>query len=264
MSIAIGINGAAGRMGRRLIALGSADDELELVAAIDAPNCPHLGTDAGRLAGVDELGLPITGGLPEGVTPQAVIDFSLPAGTDAILPTCVERGLPLVVATTGLGDDRQRALQAAAERIALLWAPNMSLAVNLAMKLADLAAGALKDADADVEIIERHHRYKADAPSGTALEFGRIIAERMGQTEHRHGRHGDTGARPRGEIGYHAVRTGDEPGRHTIVFGLLGETVELDVRATSRDSYALGALQAAKFLAGKPPGPYRMADVLGL
>ncbi len=147
----------------------------------------------------------------------------------------------------------------------MFWSPSMSLAVNLVMKLTEVAATALKDhpSGADVEIIERHHRFKEDAPSGTALKFGQIVAQRMGQTEARHGRQGRTGQRPHGEIGYHAVRVGDNPGEHTIVFGLLGESFELNVKATNRDCYAHGALAAAKFLAGKPPGLYGMSDVLG-
>lgn len=141
----------------------------------------------------------------------------------------------------------------------------MSPAVNLVMKLTELAAKSLKDhpTGADVEIIERHHRFKEDAPSGTALKFGQIVAEAMGQTQSHHGRHGRTGQRPHGEIGYHALRVGDNPGEHTIAFGLLGESFELTVRATNRDCYAHGALMAAKFLAGKPPGLYGMPAVLG-
>jgi 4-hydroxy-tetrahydrodipicolinate reductase len=140
----------------------------------------------------------------------------------------------------------------------------MSLAVNLTMKLVELAARALKDRDADVEILERHHRFKEDSPSGTALRFGRIVAGAMGQSVYRHGRQGRPGKRPHGEIGYHAIRLGDNPGEHTVVFGLLGETIELTVKATNRDCYAAGALSAAKFLAGKPCGLYGMNDVLGL
>ena len=142
----------------------------------------------------------------------------------------------------------------------------MSLAVNLAMKLVREAAGVLKNVESgvDVEIIERHHRFKEDAPSGTALQFGKIIATEMGQTDHVHGRQGRPGVRPRTEIGYHALRTGDNVGEHTIVFGMLGESLELTVRATSRDSYALGALEAAKFLTKQSPGIYSMYDVLGL
>ena len=142
----------------------------------------------------------------------------------------------------------------------------MSLAVNLAMKLCGTAAAALRGhpSGVDVEIIERHHRYKEDAPSGTALKFGQIIADAMGQSTAAHGRSGRPGERPRDEIGYHAVRVGDNPGEHAIIFGLLGETLEISVRASSRDCYAHGALAAAKFLAGKPPGLYGIQDVLGL
>jgi 4-hydroxy-tetrahydrodipicolinate reductase len=142
----------------------------------------------------------------------------------------------------------------------------MSLAVNLTMKLAEVAAAALKGnaGGTDVEIIERHHRFKQDAPSGTALHFGKIIAAVMGQTQHTHGRQGIIGQRPGDEIGYHALRVGDNPGEHTIVFGLLGETIELTVRATNRDCYALGALAAAKFVARQTAGLYGMHDVLGL
>jgi 4-hydroxy-tetrahydrodipicolinate reductase len=134
----------------------------------------------------------------------------------------------------------------------------------LAMKLAEISAIALKDKDADVEILERHHRYKEDSPSGTALKFGQIISGVMGQTSHQHGRSGRPGKRPHNEIGYHAIRVGDNPGEHTIVFAMLGETIELTVRATNRDCYALGALAAGKFLVGKPAGLYGMNDVLGL
>ena len=258
------IHGAAGRMGRRLVALAAEDPQLRLVAAVDVPDHQRLGADAGELAGVGKLGVPLADALPVRAEPDVAIDFSLPAGTEAFLPICVASRLPLVVATTGFDDRQEQQLADASEQIALLRAPNMSLAVNLTMKLARMAAEALRAQEADVEILERHHRFKEDAPSGTALKFGEIIAAVMGQTDHRHGRHGRTGARPRGEIGYHAIRTGDHPGEHTIVFSMLGETVELTVRASSRDCYALGALAAAKFLAGKPPGQYAMADILGL
>jgi 4-hydroxy-tetrahydrodipicolinate reductase len=142
----------------------------------------------------------------------------------------------------------------------------MSMTVNLAMKLVEQAGKVLNDASGgvDVEIIERHHRMKEDSPSGTALKFGEIIAAAMGQTVHRHGRHGQVGKRPPGEIGYHAVRAGDNPGEHTIIFGLLGETLEVSVKASSRDCYALGALAAAKFITRQPAGLYSMFDVLGL
>ncbi len=193
-----------------------------------------------------------------------VIDFSVPAAAEKIIEVCRQKRIPLVVATTGLDEAQLEKLRAAAQEIPLLWSPSMSLAVNLTMKLAEVAAAALKDRDADVEILERHHRFKEDAPSGTALKFGRIIADVMGQTHERHGRRGRPGRRPHGEIGYHAIRVGDNPGEHTVVFGMLGETIELTVRATNRDCYAAGALAAAKFLAGKKPGLYGMNDVLGL
>jgi len=258
----IAIHGAAGRMGRRLIALGAADPHLQIIAAIDSPSHPQLGSDIGPIAGISTLGIPLTARLE--VEADAMIDFSVPAGAMAALEVCLARRVPLVAATTGLEPEHADRLRVAAAQIPILWAPSMSLAVNLTMKLAEVAALALKDKDADVEILERHHRYKEDSPSGTALKFGQIIAGAMGQAVHRHGREGRPGARPHGEIGYHAIRVGDNPGEHTIVFGMLGETVELTVRATNRDCYAQGALAAAKFLAGKQPGLYTMSDVLGL
>ena len=262
--IRIAINGAAGRMGQRLIALASADPQLALAAALESSSHPKLGTDAGLIAGVGNLGVPLSDGLDGKV--DVVIDFSTPAGTARILERCCSMHLPLVVATTGLSGAQHEKLREASQQVAILSAPSMSLAVNLAMKLCASAATALKDhpSGADVEIIERHHRFKEDSPSGTALKFGQIIADIMGQTQQRHGREGRPGERPHGEIGYHAVRVGDNPGEHTIIFGLLGETLELAVRATNRDCYAHGALAAAKFLAGQPPGMYGMNDVLGL
>jgi len=264
--IRVAINGAAGRMGRRLVALGVADERLAVVAAIEGEASPHLGKDAGLLAGVGELGVPITADIPEDANVDVVIDFSLPVGAEAITAKCLAGNLPLIIATTGLSDDQQQKIHQAAKTIPIVWAPSMSLAVNLTMKLVEMAAGALKDiaSGVDVEIIERHHRFKEDAPSGTALKFGEIVAEQMGQTNQAHGREGRPGIRPRNEIGYHAVRTGDNPGEHTIIFGLLGETIELQVAATSRDAYAMGALAGAKYIVGKPPRLYNMKDVLGL
>lgn len=261
MTLRLAIHGAAGRMGQRLIALSAADRELELVAALDAPTHPRLGEDAGMIAGVGRLDVPLASALE--MPADVVIDFSVPEAAEKILEVCLQKKIPLVTATTGLSEAQTTKLQAAAWEVPLLWAPNMSLAVNLTMKLAEVAATALKDKDADVEILERHHRFKEDSPSGTALKFGQIIAGIMGLTEHRHGREGRPGKRPHNEIGYHAVRVGDNPGEHTIIFALLGETIEMTVRATNRDSYALGALAAAKFLAAKTAGMYGMKDVLG-
>ena len=263
-TIPIAINGAAGRMGRRLVALGHEDPQLTISAAVENEGHPDLGKDAGGLAGVGEIGVRLASTLDAEV--QAVIDFSVPAGAEAITRKCSERGLPLVMATTGLSDDQQAQIAEASATIPIVWAPNMSLAVNLTMQLSAIAAKALQGqaTGADVEIIERHHRFKEDAPSGTALRFGNLIAEAMDINNHVHGREGQTGARTNDEIGYHAIRTGDNPGEHTIVFGMLGETVELTVRASNRDCYALGALQAAKFVASQSPGLYGMNDVLGL
>jgi len=265
MAVRIAIHGAAGRMGQRLVALAAADPQFTLVAAVDRPGHPKLGEDAGQLAGVGSLGVPLADSLGAAKI-DVVIDFSGPAATVGIARECVRRKLPLVVATTGLEADQLNEVRAAAASIPLLWSPSMSLAVNLAMKLSSVAGSALADhpTGADVEIIERHHRYKEDAPSGTALRFGQIIAGVMGQADAQHGRHGKPGQRPHGEIGYHAVRTGDNPGEHTIIFGLLGETLEITVRASNRDCYAHGALSAARFLVGKKPGLYGIEDVLGL
>ena len=262
MTIRIAIHGAAGRMGQRLIAMTSADPELSVAAAIDAPGHPRLGEDAGLLAGVKAIDVPLTDQLDAEV--DVVIDFSLPAGAERIMDICRQKKIPLVEATTGLDESQMTRLREAAGEIPVLWSPSMSLAVNLTMKLTEVAARALASRDADVEIIERHHRFKEDSPSGTALKFGQIIANAMGQTIECHGRQGRPGQRQHQEIGFHAVRAGDNPGEHSIVFGMLGETIELDVRATSRDCYAAGALAAAKFLAGKPAGLYGMNDVLGL
>ena len=262
--IRLAIHGAAGRMGKRLVALATSDLEFQLVAAVEHARHPDLGRDAGALAGVAEAAVPLSSSLD--FAADVVIDFSLPESAIALVRSCVEHKRPLVLATTGMNEEQKAEVRAAGQEIALVWAPSMSLAVNLTMKLATLAGRTLKDAPggADVEIIERHHRYKEDAPSGTALKFGELIAEAMGQTKHRHGREGQTGQRSHDEIGYHAMRVGDNPGEHTIVFGLLGETIELTVRASNRDCYALGALRAAKFVANQGPGLYSMYDVLGL
>lgn len=259
----LGVNGAAGRMGQRIIALAHKDPQFVISAAIDGSQCPHLGKDAGELAGIGPIGVPVQAGISNRL--DVVIDFSTPAGAVAISKLCAERQIPLVVATTGLEGAHREDVLSASQVTPLLISPSMSVAVNLVMKLVRDAAKILKNVPegVDVEVIERHHRFKEDAPSGTALKFGQIVAEEMGQTEHIHGRHGRTGVRPPTEIGYHALRTGDNVGEHTIVFGLIGETIDLTVRGHTRDSYAYGALAAAKFLATKKAGLYSMADVLG-
>ncbi|MCH2115531.1 MAG: 4-hydroxy-tetrahydrodipicolinate reductase [Pirellulales bacterium] len=260
----VAIHGAAGRMGQRVIALASGDAHVEVVAALEAATHPALGQDAGLGAGIGSIGVPLT--VVGESAADVVIDFSVPDAAVAVVAHCLEFGKPVVVATTGFDKEQEKFLGSAAKRIPLVWAPSMSPAVNLVMKLTGITGEILKDfpGGVDVEIIERHHRYKEDAPSGTALRFGEIVAGVMGQTEPTHGRAGRPGVRGREEIGYHAVRTGDNPGEHTIVFGMLGETIELRVAATNRDSYAQGALLAAQWLCGKEPGLYSMNDVLGL
>ena len=264
MPITVGVNGAGGRMGQRVVALTMADRELSLAAALEWPGSPMLGRDAGELAGAGQAGVPIAAELGSPV--DVIIDFSTPAGLESVLTLCESRRIPLVVATTGISQQLKDAVAAAAQTTPIVMAPSMSTAVNVVMKLVADAARALRNhsSGVDVEIIERHHRFKEDAPSGTALQFGRIVAEQMGQENHVHGREGRIGKRPLNEIGYHAIRTGDNVGEHTIVFGLMGETIDLTVRGHTRDSYAYGALSAAKFVISKPAGLYSMADVLGL
>ncbi|MEL7499434.1 MAG: 4-hydroxy-tetrahydrodipicolinate reductase [Planctomycetota bacterium] len=261
--IKLAINGAAGRMGARLIDLASSNDQFEIVAAVEPQSHPKSGSDAGQLAGIGDLGIQIGPAFSDET--QVVIDFSTPEGADRAIDYCDQKGIGLVMATTGLKPETTAAIESAAANIPIVFAPSMSLAVNLSMKLVEMAGTALKDhsSGVDVEIIERHHRFKVDSPSGTALRFGQIVAEAMGQTNHQHGREGLIGQRPANEIGYHAVRAGDNPGEHTILFGMLGETIELKVAASNRDCYAAGALAAAAFVANTKPGLYSMYDVLG-
>ena len=262
--IRVAINGAAGRMGRRLLALGSEDSNLEIVCAAENKGNPEIGSDADQLAGSSGLNLKVVAGLQN--EPHVVIDFSTPEGAESAIKYCAENQVALVMASTGLEESTIANLKSAAESIPICWAPSMSLAVNLTMNLVKRASQALNQhsTGVDVEIIETHHRFKADAPSGTALKFGEIVAAEMHQTNHQHGREGAVGARPANEIGYHAIRSGDDPGQHTIQFGMLGERIAITVAASNRDCYALGALQAAKFLENKSPGLYTMNDVLGL
>lgn len=264
MKTAIGINGVCGRMGQRVLQLALEDKELAIGAALEATGHPRLGQDAGEVAGLGKIGAPIRFDLPFDVRLDALIDFSTPEGTMKALSTCVERRIPLIVATTGHSAAQREQIEAGAHETALLMAPSMSMSVNLLMKLVSQAAAALKGKGFDVEIVERHHRFKKDSPSGTALQFARIVQQAMGQTELRHGREGLVGERPEQEIGIHAVRVGDNVGEHTIIFSTLGETLELTHRAHTRDCYVRGALQAAKFMTGKPAGRYTMNDVLGL
>ncbi|MBY0458426.1 MAG: 4-hydroxy-tetrahydrodipicolinate reductase [Gemmataceae bacterium] len=263
MKVHIAINGACGRMGQRLVALAHEDPQLALAAAVDAATNPLQGKDAGEVAGVGTLGVPIRYDLPVGLRVDALIDFSAPAGTMAVLPVCVDRQIPIVVATTGHTEAQKADIEAASHDTAVLFSPNMSLVVNLLFKLVRLTAEALKDKGFDPEIVERHHRFKKDSPSGTAMRFAEIIREVQGG-EFVHGREGLVGERRPEEIGIHAVRGGDNVGEHTIVFTTIGETLELVHKGHNRDSYARGALLAAKYMANRPAGRYTMNDVLGL
>ena len=244
-------------MGTRLIHLIEADPDMVLGAAIGRAGHPAQGRDVGPLVGLPEIGVPLSSALDGPV--DMVVAFSHPGPTLEIAETCAKLGIPLVVGTTGFEPEAKASLARVAERIPLLVSPNTSRAVNLLMRLVGEAARAL--GEADIEVVERHHRFKKDAPSGTALRLAEIAADAVGATRLIHGRSGLTGERPSGEIGIHALRTGDNPGEHTVVFGLMGECLELTHRALNRDGFARGALDAAKLLVGRPPGMYGMADL---
>lgn len=260
----LAVTGAAGRMGRRIVALAHESDDFEVAAAMEAPGNTLLGADAGEIAGIGSLGVKITE--QPGAGCDVMIDFSLPAGTEKWAEYCRREKLPLVVGTTGLSDAQKQMLQATAQETAVLLGANMSLGVNLLFKLAGEVAKSL-GSGYDLEVIETHHRFKRDAPSGTALELARQMALAQNWPFPdclTHGREGKQTLREEKTIGMHAVRAGDVIGDHRVLFSALGETVELHHRAHSRDTFVRGALRAAKWISGKQPGMYSMADVLGL
>jgi 4-hydroxy-tetrahydrodipicolinate reductase len=260
--IRVAVHGACGRMGLRVCDAALRDPETVLVGAVDHAKHPQQAADVGVMLGVGESGVKVATRLPAAL--DVAIDFSVPEACLHIARQCADRQIPLVVATTGFSPAQRAELEAFHHQTPLLVAANCSLVVNLLLKLTRLAAETLKGRDFDVEIVERHHRYKVDSPSGTALKFAEIVQEAMDLTERRHGREGLVGERPRTEIGLHAIRAGDNVGEHAVIFSTLGETMELVHKGHSRDSYALGAVAAAKFLASKKAGLYTMADVLGL
>lgn len=269
--ISVVIVGAGGRMGRTLIsclATGKAPG-LELVGAVDLWDCVERGKDAGVVSGVGETGILIGSDLAK-VAPEAdvVVDFSGHHGTAGNAPRCAEWEVPMVIGTTGLSADEQRVVNEATRAIPVVMAPNMSLGVNLLLALLEDAARALRGKGYDVEIIERHHRLKKDAPSGTALALGQAVAKGYDWSLNEtavHGRSGiSAGARPERQIGFHAVRAGDYVGDHTVLFAGAGESIEMTHRASSRETFALGALRAAEWVVGRQPGLYGMRDVLGL
>ena len=263
----IGIPGAAGRMGQALTRQVTATEGCTVVAATEVPEHPALGRDCGALAGIEPLGVAV-GDDPQAMfrAADAVLDFTLPGAAARHAELAAAEGTMLVVGTTGLGAEEQAALEAAAATVAVVQAPNMSLAVNLLFRLTEQVAGLL-DEDYDIEIVEMHHRHKIDAPSGTALGLGRAAARARGVAFDEvaaRGRDGVTGARRRGEIGLAALRGGDVTGEHSVIFAADGERLELAVRSSNRQTYARGAVQAARWAEGRGPGLYRMADVLGL
>jgi 4-hydroxy-tetrahydrodipicolinate reductase len=250
-------------MGQRLVALGKEDPGLSVVAAIDRADHPLLNRDAGEVAGIGVIGVPLSFDLK--VTPQVMIDFSSPASMRHWLKVCRDRGIAMVVGTTGLHEADHAVIDQAAADIAILQAPNMSLGVNVLFKIAGEVARMLGD-DYDKEVVEGHHRFKKDAPSGTAMGLADAILKATNKTRDalKYDRHGDDCVRQRGDVGMHSLRIGDEIGRHTAYFATLGERLELTHVATNRDTFVRGALRAAKWLAGRKPGRYGMADLLGI
>jgi 4-hydroxy-tetrahydrodipicolinate reductase len=263
----ITITGASGRMGQMLVRQIAKTPGARLVAAVEAPGAKALGRDAGEQAGLEALGVKITDDTAAAVTAaQVVIDFTVPAATVAHAEIAAAKGTALVIGTTGLAPDQAKRVEAAAGRVPIVWAANMSLGVNVLMALVERTA-ALLDADYDIDVLEMHHRHKIDAPSGTALALGQAAAAgRAVKLEEvwRKTRDGHTGARPTGEIGFATLRGGDEVGFHTVMYAGVGERLELTHRAFSREIYANGALKAARWVSGRKPGLYTMKDVLGL
>jgi 4-hydroxy-tetrahydrodipicolinate reductase len=267
MTTRIAINGAAGRMGRCLIQAVEQTDGLALSAAIDRADSSLLGADAGELAGVGKLGVVITSDVAAAtVDSDVLIDFTLPEVTMAVLPHCVANQCRLVIGTTGFSEDQKDTLTAASAQLAMVLAPNMSVGVNLTFKLLEIAAQVLGD-EVDIEITEAHHRHKVDAPSGTALRMGEVVADTLGRdlkTCAVYGREGRTGERDRNTIGFATVRAGDIVGEHTVMFASEGERVEITHKASSRMTFALGAIRASSWLMAQASGMFDMQDVLNL
>ena len=267
MTTRIAVNGAAGRMGRCLIQAVAQTEGLTLSAAIARVESSLLGADAGELAGVGKLGVEITSDFGAAIAlSDVIVDFTLPEVTMELIPHCIESQCRIVIGTTGFGDEQKSLIEQAGEQVAIVLAPNMSVGVNLSLKLLDIAARVLGD-DADIEIIEAHHRHKVDAPSGTALRMGEVVADALGRdlkTCAIYGREGRTGERDPKTIGFATVRAGDIVGDHTVMFAAEGERVEITHRASSRMTFALGAMRASSWLMSHNRGVYDMQDVLSL
>jgi 4-hydroxy-tetrahydrodipicolinate reductase len=260
------VAGAAGRMGSRLVACLVELRDLKLVAALEAPAHPALGRDAGEAAGVGWLGVPLVADAAALTRDRILMEFSTPEATLEHLRLAARAGARAVLGTTGFTAGQREEIEELARRTAVVLAPNFSVGVTVALRLLAVMARALGD-DYDVEITEIHHRFKKDAPSGTALRMAEVVAEALGRdlgTVAVYGRQGLPGERPSREIGMFSLRSGDVVGEHTVSFGTLGERLELTHRAHSRDTFARGALRAARFVAQRPPGLYSMLDVLGL
>ena len=259
----IAIIGAGGRMGQRITTLAVEAEQFDIVSAIEMAGHPAIGRDIGEVAGIGPFGVKI-GTEIEG-HPDVVIDFSLPEGTAAAVPVCVEKGSAMVIGTTGLTESQQALVADAAGQIGIVHAGNYSMGINLLVRLVAEAAKAL-GADYDVEITETHHRFKKDAPSGTAIMLAKSICQATGRDYGEVACLGRGGHQPRvpGEIGLHAIRVGDTVGEHSVHFGNLGETVTLSHSAHTRDTFVHGALRAATWIKGKKAGLYAMTDVLGL
>ena len=262
----VAIAGATGRMGQMLIDAVRASGDCRLAGALDRQDSPALGQDAGAFAGWAS-GVPVTADLDAGLAgAQALIDFTRPEATMAHLAACRRHGVALVIGTTGFSDAQKAEIQAAAQDIAIVMAPNMSVGVNVTFKLLELAAKALATGY-DIEIVEAHHRHKVDAPSGTALKMGEVIAEAQGTRladRAVYERYGHTGERDPSTIGFATVRGGDIVGDHTVLFAGTGERIEISHKSSSRAGYAQGSLRAVRFLTGQSNGLYDMADVLNL
>ena len=267
MTTRIAITGAAGRMGKMLIEAIEQAEGAELTAAIEHPDSSLIGADAGELAGVGKKGVAIVSDLAAVAGDfDVLVDFTAPVATVANTALCAAEGKGIVIGTTGLDDEQKATVLSAQEQTALCMASNYSTGVNLCFKLLDMAARVLGD-DVDIEIIEGHHRHKVDAPSGTALSMGEVVADALGRdlkTCAVYGREGQTGARDRETIGFATVRAGDIVGDHTVLFAADGERVEITHKASSRMAFARGAIRAAVWLASKDKGLFDMQDVLNL
>ena len=264
MKIKTAIFGVAGRMGKRILALAAENDNFDIVGAVEKAGHPDIGKDAGVVAGVRQLNVRIADGFAGKA--DVVIDFSLPEAVDATIDYCVKNKTALVLGTTGLSDSQRKKIETASSKIPVVCATNMSVGMNTLFALVGKVASMLGD-DYDIEIVEQHHRFKKDAPSGSALTLAENICKATGKKFPdclTHGRSGKDALRDKGAIGMHAIRAGDIAGIHSVMFSTLGETVTLNHTAHSRDTFARGALRAAGWLVDKKPGLYSMADVLGL